>query len=738
MATTEQPKREQFRNIQDFNVASYYYKIGKDYTSYLASTKDAEEQAASKKDADGNTTTKPPIEKIDVDEEIRTEYVPSNYWFRGNTVLVDFTDDDATAGGKIYLYDKDAGTFRGFESAQAVANYFDISLSEVDSKTLSVPSNILNSPDWQGELLNWKFDIKEDGSSLEEPTGTQGPGSSAGLSSIYGQEKMSAEVEEWTGNLVGSIFTSLRSKGKISDGIFNDTVGKADNLAKYINALLYGGYNIGDIYRDIKAKELRINEKGFDESMSANEWYKTPEGEKSKNNTATSPPADLGDMDSDLFNYSVFKIPGKAFSTIIEPIDINSPQFKEEAEKIQASYFDIMMQNSEATTEQQKALALDNWNRFKDSLNTKYGIRLSDNSRIAWNQLSDFMSGYSDRGIGQSGLLTEAMDRQLADVRRSDEILRELKLSEKEEQQRNYLKASGTPEEIKALRDEDIAKGLPREEWRVTKWGLVPSYDIDSFYSLANLRESYPDMTEEEIQMIRDTMLDESGNYRSGLYQNMYANRYNLGEQKKTYQEQQLYSKKLIDEEKAYAPFTKFNPLSSYLPEYAKPDQGIKDYVADQSSVTQPKPQPIQGEVKYNEQGQVWDAMNKRFVDSARTSVKPTTSTAPAPAPTAPALTAPAPTAPVTPAPTFKTRAEQTAFDRARVAANRLGTQPVTSTTPKSTTVVPTTIKYGVRLDPSVGGYRLYDPDKKTFSGEKGDFGYIAKQAEELNKKKII
>jgi len=558
----QQPKKEQFRNIADFNVASYYYKIGKDYTNFLAVTKDAEDAALAAQNADGNQPANVTPDDgqggVGDQEEQIDMYSPSNYQFDGDYILVDFNDD---LNGKIYLYDRKAQTYRGFKDAQSVANYFNIEPNEVDDITKSVPSNVLSDPNWKGEILNYKYDIDQNGSSVEQPTGTQSSLGSSGVGSIYGKEKFPVEVEEWAGNLIGTIFTSVKNKDQISDDTFNETVMDSANLAKYMSALLYGGYNMGDIYREIKAQDLGIDEKGFDESMVASEWYKTPEGVAALANSSTTPSNDLLGMDSDLFKYSIFQIPGKAFSTIIEPIDVNSQEFKDEAENIQASYYDIMMQNQEASTEQEKALADNNWKMFKESLEKKYDIQLSDNSRVAWGQLKEMMSGYSERGIGQSGLLEEAMDKQLTDVRRSDQLMRDAKIDEKEIEQRNYLRASGSTQEIGAFINESAENRQKAQDW-----GLIPSQEILDWYKPENLKALYPDMSDEEINSISTMMVDENGFYRSNVYQNLYANKYGLGEQKKTYQQQKLYDQKLADETEAYEPWAHQNPLSSYNP----------------------------------------------------------------------------------------------------------------------------------------------------------------------------
>jgi hypothetical protein len=217
-----------------------------------------------------------------------------------------------------------------------------------------------------------------------------------------------------------------------------------------------------------------------------------------------------------------------------------------------------MMQKAEANTEQAKAIANNDWEKFKESIDRKYGIQLSDNANSAWGQLQSMFKGYTDAGLGQSGLMNEVMDKYLGDVRKSDQRMREEKATTEESQKRDYLLSSGSQAEIA-----DFVKNNPD---LAEKWGMVPSAEIKDWYSQENLKSLYPDMSDEEISKISNMVIGEDGNYRSSMYQNLYANKYDLGEQKSTYQQEKLYQQKLDEEKKAYAPFTQTNPLSSYQP----------------------------------------------------------------------------------------------------------------------------------------------------------------------------
>jgi hypothetical protein len=113
----------------------------------------------------------------------------------------------------------------------------------------------------------------------------------------------------------------------------------------------------------------------------------------------------------------------------------------------------------------------------------------------------------------------EAVDDMLKRSRQGDSISRDKKLSEEEAKMVTHYSKYGTPEEIQKLISEDQAKGLPRDQWRATQWGLVPSQEVLNSLDLAALKQKYPGKTDAELQRLKDGILDQNGNYRSELYQ---------------------------------------------------------------------------------------------------------------------------------------------------------------------------------------------------------------------------
>jgi ribosomal protein S24E len=448
-----------------------------------------------------------------------------------------------------------------------------------------LPVSAMDSPEWQGSFGSSSTAISEDGQIPESPNVIPGTEIS-NVKDLYGaSERLPADVEEFAGNIIGAILTPARQKGDISEKVFKENLENLAQLAKYINAFLYGGYNIPEnIYADLKAKTLAeqgqseyADFKAFDENMKYDEWSKTPDGQKILSDTNLTPPEGVLNIDVDMFSNPIFQIPGSAFSTIVKPIDIDSPEFKAEAEEIQASYYDIMTQKAEAETEQAKAIADNNWNIFKKNLEKKYDLQLSDNAKTAWGQLQELFSGASQKGLAGTGLEQEVKDRYMKDVRDRDQLLRESKMDEKEMENRSRLLRTGSSEEIATFAAENPDKAK--------EWGLVPSEEQKQWFSKENLKSLYPDMTDSEIDTISGMVIDPTtGHYRSEMYQNLYSNKYNLGEQKKSYQWEKLYQQKLDEERKAYEPYTKQNPFSSF---YDK-DRIPEEFKEEQVEVSQP------------------------------------------------------------------------------------------------------------------------------------------------------
>ena len=129
----------------------------------------------------------------------------------------------------------------------------------------------------------------------------------------------------------------------------------------------------------------------------------------------------------------------------------------------------------------------------------------------AWGEIKRLGGAFSTRGLYGSGIERETFDNYIRQIRRSDEQNRKNMLTEEESQRREQLIKYASPEEIAALSDEEKEK-----------YGFKPSDEVMNFFSSKNLKSIYPNLSDEEIENYRNSIIDSNGNYRSDLYQKAY------------------------------------------------------------------------------------------------------------------------------------------------------------------------------------------------------------------------
>jgi hypothetical protein len=83
---------------------------------------------------------------------------------------------------------------------------------------------------------------------------------------------------------------------------------------------------------------------------------------------------------------------------------------------------------------------------------------------------------------------------------------------------------------------EDGEKGLPLDQYRSRTWGLVPTQAVLGEFTLESLKKKYPDYSDDQLRLLRDTVLDEFGHYRSNLYQQAIGKKLQIGLDKQDYQ----------------------------------------------------------------------------------------------------------------------------------------------------------------------------------------------------------
>lgn len=504
-------------------------------------------------------------EKAQVEQEAQTGEDISGqnkeaFW-TGDYSLVKFSSDPGPGDtSTVWLVDKKTKEMRPFLSKEAMENFFE-NPDEVYDKIITMPASDLDEDGMLAgfQLLDESMGIDVDGILKETDINP----ATTGLR--YGKD-VNEDIEMLAYQGLDGLISLIKqnSDSGIASTFIDEIKGDKNLLGMYIGAMAYGDYTLQDIYKDIKRRELV---KGGDTEMEGlklinpemirGDYLATNEGAMAHTQPVLTVPPMIGNLDTSMLDFKIFDIPQEAFQTLVPVLDVTSPEFKEEMEKIQSAFHDIMMQQLEAKTEQDKSMADYNYERFREQVKEMYGWELSDNAVKGWDQLQQIGQGFGKRGLSGSGLHEEAEDKMLQDVRRADERMRTQQRTVEEDKMIEKYRTSGSPDDIQKLIDEDKAKGLGRDDWRATQWGLVPSQEVVDWFAAENLKELYPNLSDEEINNYRTSILDEGGNYRSTLYRNYVADRLGIERSKKGFQVDTLLDKRLSEEERAYREFTK-------------------------------------------------------------------------------------------------------------------------------------------------------------------------------------
>lgn len=201
--------------------------------------------------------------------------------------------------------------------------------------------------------------------------------------------------------------------------------------------------------------------------------------------------------------------------TLLPQLVPGTPEYQAALDKLDTSYYDIMMQQMLAQTQEEQQAAQYNWDTFKKQTQETLGVSLQDNALNAWDQIQGLRNQstpyFSGRNLEGSGLENESIDAYLRSIRRTDASNRTTTANSQEKQHMLYLQSFATPAQIKAFVDSnpELAKS----------YGFVPSDEIKNSMSYAALKAKYPNMPDDEIKANIASVLDEYGNYRSKIEQ---------------------------------------------------------------------------------------------------------------------------------------------------------------------------------------------------------------------------
>lgn len=488
----------------------------------------------------------------------------SQAYLTGDYALVRFVgqgQDRQMNDQTVWLLDSKTKTLRPFSSGSALVNFFDgeVNLDDITAidATELQPGGSLGSnggkPGFQ--LLSPEYAIQSDGSARRLDY------SAAQLATRYGQP-VNEEMEQTMFSALKGVFNMLETAG-INKSTINKIKNDDELMAFYVSSMAYGGYSVGDIYSDVKKRELGINNVSPISAVADKASYaQTADYQKASADTRIAPPVEMAGMNSAQLDLPVYQLPDEAFKTLVPILDYDSQEFKDAMASVETSYYDLLEQQLRATTEQEKAIADYNYQEWKNDVQRNFGIALSDNALEAWNQIQQVYNQGAQQGTFNSGIQNESIDSYLRQVRRQDQRTRTEKLSNEEKQKMQYFLTAASAQEIKDLVNSDPEKAR--------QWGLIPSDEVKNALSLTELKKKYPNAKEEDLAQYISILLDENGNYRSQIYQKQMGTLQDLDPNsasmntltgldtnKEQFQIGETYRKELLKEENAYKEFTK-------------------------------------------------------------------------------------------------------------------------------------------------------------------------------------
>jgi len=493
-----------------------------------------------------------------------------------NASLIRFPDSPT-----VYLVNEETHTAIPFSSETAFNAVFGNDPQRISEAWASLETINRNDPRLGGVQIVEDYPIQNDGRIPVIPGSGVAP-STSNPDIAYRYGKANDENINMRGYLALDGFLSVLTNDA-GAGISRETLASITRdpnvIGTLLGAMAYGGYTLEDVYKELKRRDLAASGntsmeslKIIDPKQSRDQYANSTEGKASLSNPTLNPPDSFAGIgDSSITKLKLFQMPKWGFEELVPTLDYNSPEFKTQLDSIESAYHDVLLAQLNANTESTKAAADSAYEEFKSNIKAKLGVTLSDNSLDAWKQIQEMKDQFAGRGISNSGLQNETVDNYLRSVREKDRRTRIDFTNEEESKLQARLQATGSPQDVQALIVEDQAKGLPRDQWRAVKWGLVPSQSVLDSLDLNKLQTEY-DLSPELAKAYRDQLLDENGNYRSTLYQNFFSKKLENELKKKDYQQTMLIEKNKEATEKAYFNWSTdpTNMFSSYVPPEAE------------------------------------------------------------------------------------------------------------------------------------------------------------------------
>jgi len=445
----------------------------------------------------------------------------------GQDALITLSGQGATPN-QIFLVSNETKQLIPFSSMQSAMNYFStvtghqVTPDEINASLTTIPSSSLAV----GQSLNGfePVDItngfNEDGQLLRPAV------SNANIQARYGQQvDTGAETKAYT-SLDG--FVKLLSDANVGSTLSPTEVTKITSdptmMGFYINALAYGGYTLQDVYQEMVRQQAIDTGQGsqvmnsfpISTSQVASTYKTSPNYAAVTSNPTLNVSASIQGIDSSILNTPVLQLPDEAFSLINPLSDPNSPEFRQEMTKYQSAAYQAALEMASAANESDHEKATADWQTYKNEIQDKLGITLSDNAIQAWNQLGNLNQQASMNNMSGSGMVQQQIDNYLKQQSSVNQSMRSYYQTAEDQTKESYYQNYASPDEIKALIASDPTKAQA--------WGLVPSDEVKQYMTLSNLQSLFPDTPAADLQKIINSYLDPSGNFYSGLYSKYQAN----------------------------------------------------------------------------------------------------------------------------------------------------------------------------------------------------------------------
>ena len=210
-------------------------------------------------------------------------------------------------------------------------------------------------------------------------------------------------------------------------------------------------------------------------------------------------------------NKTIGTLSPEAFQTLIPSLMPGTPEYQEAMDKLSTAYFDVMQQQMDAKTDQEKSAADYNWKTLKKTIESNLNINLSEDAFAAWDQIQTVTGQKGEQGLTGSGMENQSIDAALNEVRRRDATARKESMSKEDQSNMDYFTNFATPDQVKDL--------IATNPDKAKEYGLVPSDEIRNSMTATALKAKNPSMTDDDINRAIASVMDENGNYRSKLYQ---------------------------------------------------------------------------------------------------------------------------------------------------------------------------------------------------------------------------